>query len=449
MKVKEINSKKLSREFIITIPYGEIDSSINVKINEIIPTLTLPGFRKGKAPHNIVKKKYENNVLGEIIEKIVKDKTLKILDEKKLKPFRQPKIEITKYKKNEPIELNIKIDIQPEFTITSFEKIQTNKYQIKIDKKTYQENYENYISSQKTYVKLSKNRAIVKGDKVFVDIESDDQSLPDHLRSQKNISLITDSDYQILPDISDKLIKKESKFGDKIKINFDLTKFLKQDKKKLVSFLITIKEIQEPKQLIIDKDFLEKQNFQSETEYRKKIDETIESQYNNQVQAVEKKILMDLLENKHKFEVPEGIFEEEFKIIWDRVQKAKENNQLDEDDKKLSDAKLMKRYQKIALRRVKLAILMQKIAEENSITVTEKELTEALINYASQYPGQERQIFDYFKNNPAQLESIKAPIFENKIIDYISSKTKNKNIEISIKQFIKLQEDTFNFKEVV
>ena len=104
MNIKEIDSKILFKEFEVQVPYKEVDNSINAKIAEIIPTVSLPGFRKGKAPLNIVKKKYENNVLSEVIEKLDEDKTKKLLEEKKLKPFRQPKVEIKKYEKNETYE---------------------------------------------------------------------------------------------------------------------------------------------------------------------------------------------------------------------------------------------------------------------------------------------------------------------------------------------------------
>ena len=100
MNIKELNSKKLFKEYLIEIPFDEVDNSINDKINEIIPTLTLPGFRKGKAPLNIVKKKYENNVLNEVIEKIVQEKTKQLLKDKKLNAFRQPRVELKKYTKN-------------------------------------------------------------------------------------------------------------------------------------------------------------------------------------------------------------------------------------------------------------------------------------------------------------------------------------------------------------
>ena len=120
MKHKELGSKKLYKEYLIEFPYEEVDKSIDKKIEDITPTVSLPGFRKGKAPLNIIKKKYESRIIGEVIEKIVQEKTKKLLEEKKLKPFRLPKVEITKYKKDEPVEINVKIDIQPELKICSF-----------------------------------------------------------------------------------------------------------------------------------------------------------------------------------------------------------------------------------------------------------------------------------------------------------------------------------------
>ena len=135
MNIKEINSKKLYKEYEIQIPYEEIDNSINTKIIKMIPTVSLPGFRKGKAPLNIVRKKYENNILSEVIEKIVEDNTKKLLDEKKLKVFRQPKVELKKYEKNMPVEISVKIDLQPDIKIEKFENIELMNRTIEINQK--------------------------------------------------------------------------------------------------------------------------------------------------------------------------------------------------------------------------------------------------------------------------------------------------------------------------
>ena len=447
MNVKEIKSEKLFKSFSISILYNEVDNLLNNKINELMPKVTLPGFRPGKAPFNIVKKKYENNYIAEIIEKISQEKTSNLIEQKKIKPFRQPQIEITKFEKNVSLEILIKIDIQPDFEIIKFSELKIEDYQIEIDSKTYDENYNNYILSQKTFKKISNNRPVNMGDKLSVSIKTDDQSMPDFLKSQENLPIITDSDYQILPDISSKLIENKLKEGDVKKIKFDMKEILKVKSKKLVEFEIEIKSIEEPSEVKIDKEFLQKNNFKSKEDFKNNINNSLKDSYSSYLKEIEKKQLMDLLESKHEFDIPEGIYKEEFKIIWERVSKAKENNQLDDDDKKISEDKLKKRYEKIALRRVKLAILMQKIAKDNDINVTEKELTDGMLNYASKYPGQEKEIFEYFRKNPNQIESIRGPIYEKKIIEFILSKVKRFKKPINIKEFNKLQEDTFSLKK--
>ena len=448
MNIKEVSSKKLFKEYALEIPFQEVDSSVNKKITELIPTVSLPGFRKGKAPLNIVRKKYENNVISEVIEKIIQKNIKKLLDEKKLQPFRQPKVEIKKYQKDLPIEISVKIDIKPDIKISSFEEIELIDRSIELDKKNKDENYKNFINSRKHYHKLNELRAVKLTDKITANISTDDKAVPDFLKSQKNIPIITDSDYQILPEISDKLIKNKVKTGDKIKLKFDLAKALKLKKKKEVEFLIEIVSIEYSHDFKVTKEFLEKNNFKSEKDLQNNINQNLQKQYDDYLKQIQKKELMDILDKKNKFDVPEGILDEELSSIWQRIQMAKKEDKLDEDDKNLSDIELKKRYEKIALRRVKLAILMQHIGDMEKILVSEKELADGLLNYASQYPGQEKEIFEYFKKNPSSAEAIRGPIFEQKIIDHILSKVKLKKEQINVNKFEKLQESTFKTKDV-
>ena len=447
MNIKEINSKKLFKEFEIQIPYKDIDDSINDKINELIPTVSLPGFRKGKAPLNIVKKKYENNVLSEVIEKIVEQNTKKLIDEKKLKPFRQPKVELKKYEKNQPVAISIKIDLEPQIEVCSFDEIELVNRTIDIDKKRIDENYNQFINSQKHYHKVKDSRAAKISDKIIANITTKDESVPEFLKAQNNMPIVTDSDYQILPDIGPILVSKKVKVGDKINLKFDLKEALKQKEKKEVEFTIEIVSLEHLHEFKITKEFLEKNNLKDEKELRDNLEQNLTKQYQDSLKQIQKKELMDILDKKNEFDVPEGIVDEEFNSIMSRLDQAKKDNNLDEDDKKLSDQELKKRYKKIALRRVKLAVLMQHIASINKINVSEKELTDGMINYASQYPGQEKQIFDYFKKNPSSIETIRGPIFEQKIVDSIIAKVKLKNEKIDIKKFEKLNVEVFQNKE--
>ena len=409
MSIKEIKSGTLYKEYALEIPYEEINKIIDSKINELLPTVSLPGFRKGKAPLNIVRKKYENNVLSESLDKLVQDKMKLLLDEKKLKPFTQPKIDLKKYEKDEPIEVEIKIDLEPEIKLAEFKKMKVNEYEIDLDNKLIEDNYNEFLKSQKKYLEIKNIRQIKKTDKVLIDLSSKDDSVPDFLKVQKNLPIVIDSDYQILPSIGDKLVENKLKKGDKIDLELDISKSLKLNEEKFATFVIEILNIEESVPFVVDKDFLDKNGLKSEDDLKNNLKNNFKSQYLNGLKQIQKKQLMDILDKEHSFDLPQGILEQEFNDIWHRLEHAKKDGTLDEDDKKLSDDQLKKRYQEISQRRVKLAMLLQYIAKENKITVDEKELSQGMMQYATQYPGQEKEIIEYFKKNPSSIETIRGP----------------------------------------
>ena len=447
MSIKEIKSGTLYKEYALEIPYEEINKIIDSKINELLPTVSLPGFRKGKAPLNIVRKKYENNVLSESLDKLVQDKIKLLLDEKKLKPFTQPKIDLKKYEKNEPIEVEIKIDLEPEIKLAEFKKMKVNEYEIDLDNKLIEDNYKEFLKSQKKYLEIKNIRQIKKTDKVFINLSSKDESVPDFLKEQKNLPIVIDSDYQILPSIGDKLIEKKLKKGDKINIKLDISKSLKLSEEKLATFDIEVLNIEEPIPFEVDKDFLDKNGLKNEDDLKNNLEKSFKSQYENGLKQIEKKQLMDTLEKEHFFDLPQGILEQEFNDILQRLEQAKKDGTLDEDDKKLSDDELKKTYKEISKRRVKLAILLQFIAKENKIAVDEKELTQGMMQYATQYPGQEKEIIEYFKKNPSSIETIRGPILEEKVIKHIGSQCDLVKTKLSKKAYEKLEKEVFEVKK--
>ena len=447
MSIKEIKSGTLYKEYALEIPYEEINKIIDSKINELLPTVSLPGFRKGKAPLNIVRKKYENNVLSESLDKLVQDKMKLLLDEKKLKPFTQPKIDLKKYEKNEPIEVEIKIDLEPEIKLADFKKLKVNEYEIDLDNNAVEDNYKEFIKSQKKYLEIKNIRQIKKNDKVLIDLSSKDESVPDFLKEQKNLPIMTDSDYQILPFIGDRLIENKLKKGDKVDIKLDISKSLKLNEEKLATFTIEILNIEESVPFVVDKDFLDKNGLKNENELKSNLENSFKSQYENGLKQIEKKQLMDILEKEHFFDLPQGILEKEFNDILQRLEQAKKDGTLDEDDKKLSDDELKKRYQKISKRRVKLAILLQFIAKENKIAVDEKELSQGMMQYATQYPGQEKEIIEYFKKNPSSIETIRGPILEEKVIKHIGSQCDLVKTKLSKNAYEKLEKEVFEVKK--
>ena len=444
MSIKEIKSATLYKEYAVEIPYQEINGIIDEKINEIQPTVSIPGFRKGKAPISIVRKKYEDNIISEAIERLVQDKTKNLLDEKNLKPFIQPRVDLKKFEKNQPIEVEIKINLEPEIKLKDFKKIDLTNYEINLDKQIIDKNYKEFLNNQKKYTPITNSREIKKTDRVILNLSSENDTVPDFLKSQKNLPIIINSELQILPDLGSKLLSKKLKKGDKDKLGLDISKSIKSDKEFIADFDIEIVEIEESAPFKVDKEFLEKNGLKNEEELKDNLENSLKSQYENGIKQIEKKQLMDVLDKEHQFDLPQGIVDQEFSDIWHRIEHAKKDNKLDDDDKKLTDDKLKKRYEKISKRRVKLSILLQFIAKEQKISVDEKELTNGMMAYASQYPGQEKQIIEYFKKNPSAIETVRGPILEEKVINSVISSSKIVKKKITKTEYENLEKKTFD-----
>ena len=444
MSIKEIKSATLYKEYAVEIPYQEINGIIDEKINEIQPTVSIPGFRKGKAPISIVRKKYEDNIISEAIERLVQDKTKNLLDEKNLKPFIQPRVDLKKFEKNQPIEVEIKINLEPEIKLKDFKKIDLTNYEINLDKQMIDKNYKEFLNNQKKYTPITNSREIKKTDRVILNLSSENETVPDFLKSQKNLPIIINSELQILPDLGSKLLSKKLKKGNKDKISLDISKSIKSDKEFIADFDIEIVEIEETMPFKVDKEFLEKNGLKNEEELKNNLENNLKSQYENGIKQIEKKQLMDILDKEHQFDLPQGIVDQEFSDIWHRIEHAKKDNKLDDDDKKLTDEKLKKRYEKISKRRVKLSILLQFIAREQKISVDEKELTNGMMAYASQYPGQEKQIIEYFKKNPSAIETVRGPILEEKVINSVISSSNIVKKKITKTEYENLEKKTFD-----
>ena len=447
MNTKELKSTKLYKEYSLEIPYEEIDIEVDNKINQILPTVNIPGFRKGKAPLNIVKKKYEDNVLNEVIQKVIDTNTKKLIDEKKFSLFRAPKVELSKYEKNKPITINLKFDLKPEIKLKDFKDLKINKYEIELGKKAEENQFKSFIDSQKNFKKIESSRQVKNSDKVIVNFESSQEDLPEYLKSQKNFPIDLGFDDGILPGLNKELIDKKVKAGDKIELKINLSKILKDDKFKKTTFHFEIISIEEKIKFELTKEFLDKNGFKTEKDLKEFLVSNMKTQYEEGIKQIEKKELMDLLDNSYKFELPDGVLEDDFNQIWNRLEQAKKEGSLDEDDKLLKDDDLKKRYKKISERRVKLGLLMQHIASEEKVVVSEEEINKGILEYTRQYPGQEKQIMEYFEKNPSSLDTIRAPLIEQKVIDSIISKSKTNVIKLNEDEYKKLEVKTFDIKD--
>ena len=346
MQIKEINSKKLFKEYLIEVPSTEIEKDVDNKIKELAPKTNLPGFRPGKAPINLVKRKYEKDILGEVINNTVQENSRKLLDEKNLKPLRLPKIEITEFDKNTSLKFNIKIDLPPEFDLCDFNKINLSEYKISLTKKDKDKAYDNFINNQSHYHTLKNNREIKYGDRILISINSEDKEVPENLKNNEKLEIEIGSNFQVLPNIDKLLLEKKVKKNDKALIDLDVKSKDQPNKIAKRKFEITILDIKELHKIKVDENYLKINNLKSFDELKNKIEKNIIKQYELMSFELSKKQLLDNLEIKHDFDLPEGILSDENNLIWERVKQAKTNGTLDPDDIDLKDHDLKKDMKK-------------------------------------------------------------------------------------------------------
>ena len=355
-----------------------------------------------------------------------------------------PKIAVTKYEKNKILEFNIKIDLPPEFDLYDFTKLELNDYEVKLTKKDIDENYDKFVKSQIHYHSIKENREVKKNDQIIISIKSEDEEVPEILRKENKIPVNIGSEHQYIPELDKILLEKKVKKGDQLKIDLKIPTDKEKKNNKLFKFDVSIIDIKEIHKTKIDEDYLKKNNMKSIDDLKKQIENNLKEQFQLISSEISKKQLLDSLENNHEFEIPEGILNDENQSIWQRVEQAKKDGSLDPDDKQLKEKDLKDRYEKIAKRRVKLALIISHIAKKNEISVNQEEISKGLMDYSKNYPGQEKQIFEYFKNNPSEIEVIRGPIFEKKVIEFVFDKTKKIKKSINVEKLMKIQKDLFN-----
>ena len=253
----------------------------------------------------------------------------------------------------------------------------------------------------------------------------------------------TEFKQEVLPGLN-KLLIGNLKEGEKKNISIDLSKVLKNDGLNKVKYDIEIISIEEKVKFQITDDYLKSNGFKKESDLKDFLQKNTIERFKEGLKKIEKKQLMDLLNKEYNFDLPEGILEEDFNEIWHRIENAKKDKSLDEDDKSLTEVQLKKRYKKISERRVRLGVLLQFIAKEENISLSEEELKNGIMQYTSQYTGQENQIMEYFKKNPNAVESIRGPLLEEKIIDKIKSKVSRTAKKIDADQYKKLEDEVFD-----
>jgi trigger factor len=423
MAAKEIENKGLKRGYEVTVKSADMDKQKHARLAEIATTVTLKGFRKGKAPMNVVEAQYGDAIMGEILERIVNQESQKVLNDNKIKPASQPRIEITSFEKGQDLKFKMEVEMMPDFELMDFKGLKLTKPVADVDDSQLEDALNRIASQNSDSQPIKGDRATKEGDIAVIDFDgSVDGESRDGMKGEKfNLELGAG---MFIPGFEEQLIGKKAGDDVTVTVTFPDNYGAQELAGKEAVFECHIHEIHEKTDAKVNDDLAKKLGLDDLEALKKILREQMQGEYEQFTRMKLKRDLLDQLDAGHDFELPSMMVEQEHEMITKQMEQEKHQQMHAEgkdhncDDGHLSDEE-KEELLAIAERRVKLGLVLSEIGTENKITVNQQDLQQAVMKEAQKYPGQEAQVFEYYQKNKNALESLRAPMFEEKVVDFI------------------------------
>ncbi len=414
MQVAENTVEGLKRVFTVTLPADEISKQEEARLAELGKDARLPGFRPGKAPMAMLKQRYGANVRGEVLEKSIVEANRTLFNDRGLRPALQPQVEITAYDDGQDLTYTLTFDVLPEVTPCDFKTITVERIVVTPSEADVDKAIADLASMRKPTKKVDEARASKTGDSVKIDFDGsvDGERRPGMKGEGYMLELGSNS---FIPGFEEQVTGMKAGEQKTITVTFPADYHAKELAAKEAQFIVTVHELHESDAAEANDELAKGFGFETLAQLREKITQNMADSFKQAARQKAKRELLDLLAKAHDFEVPQSMVDFEFESIW----KQREAQGPDPEEKGTTEDEIKAEYRDIAERRVRLGLLLAEIGQKQKIDVTENELRQAIFEAARQYPGQERQVVEYFSRNTDALNSLRAPIFEDKVVDFI------------------------------
>ncbi|MBT5186206.1 MAG: trigger factor [Kordiimonadaceae bacterium] len=445
MKITEKESSGLKRVYEIVIAAADLDAKVDLEILEAQKTVNMPGFRKGKAPVSLLKKLHGKNLLGKILEETVNETSQEVLAEKSIRPAVQPKIEVVSFEEGEDLVYSMELEIVPEFDLPDLSKLKLERLVVDVEDKQVDEAVKNIASGQKDYKKAAKTYKAADGDSVIIDYVGSVDGTEFEGGTAEAAQLVLGSN-TFIPGYEEQLVG--VKAGDKkdVVVTFPEGYQAENLAGKEALFKVIVNEVQKPAEVKVDDELAKRLGLEDLAGLKDAVKGQIENEHSGISRTHLKRALLDTLSESVDFDVPENMLEMENEQILQQLKDDLHRQALSENPEaapvemdELSDED-KEEYGAIALRRVRLGLLLSEIGSKNDIQVGQDEVTRAISAEARKYPGQEQQVFEYFQKDPNAMAQIKAPIYEEKVVDFIFELAKVTEKKVSYEKMIKIIE---------
>ena len=444
MQVTETLSEGLKREYKVVVPAAELDAKVNQRLDDLKGRVRINGFRPGKVPVAHLKRMYGRSAMAEVIEATVRDTNNQIVSERGFKLAADPKVTLPTeegaieqlIEGKSDLNYTMALEIVPPIALGDFKTIKLTKLTADVAETEVEEGIKNIANQNRPYTPRPQGEKAAKDDRITISFVGTIDGKPFEGGTGDDAVVLIGSN-TFIPGFEDQLIGIATGETRALKVAFP-AHYMKEDLAgKDAEFVVTAKSIEAPGTVTIDDEFAKALGLESLEKLRDAVKDRITREHASMSRQKIKRALLDELDKMHKFDPPPTLVEEEFDRVWKSVLQELENERKTFADENTTEEKAKAEYRAIAERRVRLGLVLAEIGEKNNITVTEDELSRAVMDRARQFAGQEQRVWDYYRQNPQAVAALRAPIFEEKVVDFLLELASVKDSKVSREELYK------------
>jgi trigger factor len=429
MQVTETLSQGLKREFKVVLPATELEERLNSELSTLKDRVRINGFRPGKVPVGHLRKVYGRSVMADVLQNAVNEANRKIVEDNNLKLANEPQIQFPESQEDVEkameakgdLAFTVALEVLPVFELADLSDVTVKKPVAEVTDAEITESLERMAKQNRSFE--PKEGAAADGDRVVVDFVGRIDGTEFEGGKGEDIRVELGSN-TFIPGFEDQLLGLKAGDTKLVKVTFPVNYMAAHLAGKDAEFDVTVKEVEAPGELQIDDEMAKGFGMESLDKLKDAIRDAIKRDFDAQSRRKVKKDLLDSLDAKYSFELPPTLVEQEFAAVWSQVVGDMKSNNRTFEDENTTEDEAKAEYRKIAERRVRLGLVLAQIGEKTDIKISDDEVTQALIERVRQYPGQERQVWEFYQKNPQALAEIRAPLFEEKVVDQILSQVK-------------------------
>ena len=424
MQVTETAAAGLKREYRVVVPLTELAEKVGERLDELKGRVQLRGFRPGKVPAAHLKRLYGKSAMAEVVEAAVREANSKIVTDHNLKLATEPKVVLptdegaieSVIDGKTDLSYTVEMEIVPPITLADFKTIKIERLTAPVDDAEVDQAMQTIADQNKPFA--AKDGGAENGDRVTMSFVGTIDGQPFDGGSAEDAPIVLGSG-QFIPGFEDQVLGVKTGESRTVNVKFPENYQAPAIAGKDASFAVTVKSVEAPGPVTLDDDFAKTLGLESLAKLREVVRERIDREHAAASRQKVKRSLLDQLDAKHKFDPPPTLVEEEFNSVWSTIENDLKQQGRTFADEGTTEEKAREEYRGIAERRVRLGLVIAEIGEKNDIKVSEDQLTQAVVAQARMMPGQEQKIWDYYRNNPSALAALRAPIFEDKVVDFL------------------------------